>query len=117
MKDIAFLFCGDIMKAAEIDLVQTAGEKLDSDVLLVPHHGSKTSSTAAFIQHVTPDIAIVSAGWNNRYGYPHPEVVRRYRTADCKIFRTGRDGAVRLTTDGKTITVATFAADTDSRCY
>ncbi len=68
---------GDIERAQEARLVERHGDALRSEVLLVPHHGSKTSSTAAFLGSVRADVAVVQSGYRNRFGHPAPEVVRR----------------------------------------
>jgi competence protein ComEC len=65
-------------------------------VLLVPHHGSKTSSGAGFIAAVQPSVAIVSAGWRNRFGHPKPEVLARYAAAGVPVFNTAVQGAIAL---------------------
>ncbi|MBI3171358.1 MAG: DNA internalization-related competence protein ComEC/Rec2, partial [Hydrocarboniphaga effusa] len=72
------LLPGDIEKAAEQRLLAGHRERLKSDVLIAPHHGSKTSSTAAFVQAVQPKVVIYSAGWRNHFGHPRPEVLERY---------------------------------------
>jgi hypothetical protein len=71
------LLAGDIEAAQEQDLLQS-GQALQSDWLLVPHHGSATSSTQAFLEAVNPSVAIVQAGYRNRFGHPRPDVLRRY---------------------------------------
>ena len=76
--------------------------------LLLPWWG--TISTRAFIHRVRPDVAVFSAGWRNRYNYPHPDVLQRYETAAARIYRTDLDGAVVMTTDGLALSVATPCA-------
>jgi competence protein ComEC len=76
-------------------------------VLKVPHHGSKTSSTAAFLDALQPRLAIVSAGRGNRHGHPAPAVLARYSARGTEVFRTDQDGAIQLDTDGHTMTVGT----------
>jgi len=101
----SFLFTGDIKAKGEYDLVKTAGSSLKSTVLVVPHHGSKSSSTDDFITKVNPEIAIISIGWKNRYKFPHPEVLKRYKEKKCRVFRTDENGAVIMSTDGKSLAV------------
>ncbi len=72
------------------------GRVLRSDVLLVPHHGSRTSSTQDFIAAVSPTWAVIPVGYRSRFGHPNPEVVQRYRSAGAKILRTDLDGAITI---------------------
>ncbi len=99
----AFLLTGDIMSEAEQTLVQRAGDRLSSRVLFVPHHGSRSSSSNALIAAVGPEIAVISAGVDNRFGFPHDEVVQRYHDAGCRILCTCIHGAILLSSDGKRI--------------
>jgi len=73
-------------------------------VLKVPHHGSRTGSSAGFLARVRPELAIVSAG-SRRFGHPHPEVLDRYRSAGVRLFRTDLDGSIAIATDGQRIWV------------
>jgi competence protein ComEC len=66
------------------------------DWLLVPHHGAKTSSSPAFLNHVRPQWAIVSAGNANGYGHPHPRIVERYRKRGASLVSTAEVGALRF---------------------
>lgn len=91
---LAFLFPGDITAVAEADLVRRMGQGLQSRVLVVPHHGSRHSSSPGFIKAVRPHVAVVSAGWRNRFGFPHPDVLDRYGRWGCRLFRTDLHGAV-----------------------
>ncbi|MGE4328830.1 DNA internalization-related competence protein ComEC/Rec2 [Diaphorobacter sp.] len=88
------LLAGDIELAQEQALVD-AGAPLAADVLLAPHHGSKTSSGQAFLQAVQPRIALVQAGYRNRFGHPAPEVAARYRRQGSTLVQTPDCGAVR----------------------
>ncbi len=90
----SLLMTGDIEQEAERRLVQS-GAMLRSDVLKVPHHGSRGALDAAFLSAVSPRIAVVSAGRRNRYGHPHPEGVAAYRE-QAALYRTDQDGAVRI---------------------
>src|SRR6266850_2068600 len=89
----SMLLTGDIERSAENQIIQT-NKFLGTDVLLVPHHGSRTSSSAEFIQAVAPRWAVVPAGYRNRFGHPNREVLERYRAAGAEILRTDLDGAV-----------------------
>ena len=97
---VDILFTGDIGKNAEARLI-ASGQDLRSEILKVPHHGSRTSSSAAFIAAVAPRYAIFSLGQNRRYQFPHADVVARYRAHGCAQLRTDELGAITLRTDGK----------------
>lgn len=90
----SFLFPGDIMKKAEAELAGQAGESLKSTVLILPHHGSKTSTSNEFLSKVQPAYAMISSGWRNRFKMPHISVLDRLKKTDVKIYRTDRSGAV-----------------------
>lgn len=89
------LLTGDIGFESERLLLQ-APEALDADVLVVPHHGSAGSSSPAFVAAVSPNWALVSAGYGNRYGFPKAEVVDRYQRLGASVDVTGHSGAIRL---------------------
>jgi len=92
------LLPADIEASAEAWLVES-GRALAADALVVPHHGSRTSSTAAFVEAVAPAVAIVSVGANNTFGHPVPEVLERYEGA--AVLRTDLHGNVTLSSDGE----------------
>ncbi|MDX1667992.1 MAG: DNA internalization-related competence protein ComEC/Rec2 [Limnobacter sp.] len=92
----SILLTGDIEQTVETSLIQKYGSKLKASVMMVPHHGSKTSSSRAMIQAVQPSIAIVQAGWNNQFNHPHPEVLQRYRLAGAEVFSTAHHGAIHI---------------------
>jgi competence protein ComEC len=106
--NVSFLLPGDIEARGERELVSLAGKALNSDVLIVPHHGSKTSSTEEFLRFVDPAVAVISAGRNSPPGLPHKDVLKRYRTRGCRILRTDLQGAITLITDGSKITVKPY---------
>ena len=106
--DISFLFTGDIMAEAERELVDIAGADLACDVLLVPHHGSRTSSSQPFLLSVEPEVAVFSAGWKNRFRFPHATVLAAYEKIGCRIFRTDQNGAIMIKTDGNRLQVKPF---------
>jgi competence protein ComEC len=87
------LLTGDIEAAQESALVQHAASRLPSDVLLVPHHGSRTSSTAAFLDAVKPQVAVVQAAYRSRFGHPAPDVMARYAERRIQVVRSDRCGA------------------------
>jgi competence protein ComEC len=93
------LLTGDIEALAEARLLRRP-ERLESTILKVPHHGSRTSSAPAFVAAVRPEIAIMSVGADNRYGLPAPAVEARYRAAGSCVLRTDRCGAITVTLDG-----------------
>ena len=89
------LLTGDIEAVSEALLLRS-GATLAADVLVVPHHGSRTSSTAPFIAAVAPRVAIFTAGYRNRFEHPRPDVVARYRRGGAALYRTDLDGAVTI---------------------
>ncbi len=93
----SLLVTGDIEARSEYELLVRDRQSLAADVLIVPHHGSRTSSTPAFIAAVAPRIAIVTAGHRNRFGHPRPDVVARYLAREVALPRTDQDGAVIVT--------------------
>ncbi|RKU19135.1 DNA internalization-related competence protein ComEC/Rec2 [Candidatus Poribacteria bacterium] len=97
--EVDILFTGDIGKNAESRLI-ASGQDLRSEILKVPHHGSRTSSSAPFLDAVQPRYAIFSLGQGNRYQFPHADVVNRYRARECPMLRTDESGAITLRTDG-----------------
>jgi competence protein ComEC len=84
-------------------LLRRARDRLRADVLKVGHHGSRTSSSPAFVAAVGPSEAVISAGCRNRFGHPHPSTLATLSAAGARIWRTDRDGAVVVTTDGDTL--------------
>jgi competence protein ComEC len=93
------LFAGDVEAQGEAELLGRAesGWSIDADILKVPHHGSRTSSSAALLASVHPCWAVASLGFDNRFGFPHREVTARYAAANLPLLRTDRNGAVSFT--------------------
>lgn len=87
------LLVGDIEQGQEQRLIADAGQ-LKSDVLLVPHHGSKSSSSGAFLDAVDPRVALVQSGYRNRFGHPAPDVVRRYEERHIAVYDSPHCGAI-----------------------
>jgi len=94
------LLTGDIEAAQEAALTERAGASLRSNVLLVPHHGSRTSSTAAFLDAVAPHTAVAQAAYRSRFGHPAPPVVARYAERGVQFVQSDRCGAWTLRPDG-----------------
>jgi competence protein ComEC len=103
----SILLAGDIEQAAEESLVESRMD-LHADILKVPHHGSKTSSTEAFIDSVNPKYAVISVGERSRFGHPHAAVVNRYVARGVRILKTGVTGTVSVEADGETYEVKTY---------
>jgi competence protein ComEC len=104
--EVRFLLPGDVEAGAEAALV-SSGEDLHAQVLKVPHQGSRTSSSEPFLKAVAPEVAVLSVGRWNPYGHPHQEVLVRYARAGIALYRTDRDGAVTIRTDGRVLWVQT----------
>ncbi len=94
--NFSFLITGD----AETDEEQSLSGELASTVLKVGHHGSKTSTGAAFLQQVKPQYAVISCGKNNDYGHPHQETLDRLADAGVEVHRTDEEGTIIFATDG-----------------
>jgi competence protein ComEC len=110
-RDRTLLLPGDAEKQAEhAMLAENYEDNLHADVLKVGHHGSKNSTTEEFLRAVRPRIAIISAGEDNPYGHPSPELLERLETARARVLRTDRDGAVHVVTDGTKMEVSCFVA-------
>jgi competence protein ComEC len=106
-REVSVLLTGDIGRAVEREIT-VALEPARLRVLKIPHHGSLTSSSREFVDALRPHVAVVSAGRSNHFGHPVPEVLERYETIGAEIFRTDRDGAVAVDSDGYSIQVRTF---------
>jgi competence protein ComEC len=90
------LLTGDVEARGERAMIAALGPRLRADVLLVPHHGSKTSSTPGFLEAVAPTQAVVSVGYRNRFRHPNPGVWARYLARGIVPRRTDREGALRV---------------------
>jgi competence protein ComEC len=94
------LLTGDIPAAQEQAIIERHGEALRAAVLFAPHHGSRTSSSESLLKAVQPRLAVVQAGWRNRFGHPAPEVLARYAQHSVRIVRTDHCGAWSWRSDG-----------------
>jgi competence protein ComEC len=102
-----FLLTGDIEKETERELLNTP-EFLQSDVIKVAHHGSRTSSTGDFIDSTQAKFAIISVGRDSPFGHPHEEVVNRWKNAGAEVLTTGENGTISVSTDGRDLEIETF---------
>jgi competence protein ComEC len=102
----SFLFTGDIYKDVEESLVLTSLD-LNSKILKVAHHGSKTSSSEKFLEKVLPEIAVISVG-ENKYGHPNKEVLEILEKYGIKVLRTDREGDIKIISDSKKYEISNF---------
>jgi len=100
-----FLFPEDIEREAEEELIRLHPD-LTATILQAPHHGSRSSSGLEFLEKVKPRVVVFSVGLPNRF--PHRDVIRQYRELGCEIYRTDRDGAITISTDGEHLTIRKF---------
>lgn len=101
----AILLTGDIESVAENWLIENMPEKLPANVLVAPHHGSKTSSSLPFLNAIKPKIVLIPAGYRNQFNHPSKEVVARYNSLNTQVFTSANDGTlkVKLNSNGVTI--------------
>ncbi|MFQ6084404.1 MAG: ComEC/Rec2 family competence protein [Candidatus Aminicenantia bacterium] len=100
----SFLFTGDAYKSVERKLVDRE-VYLQSDVLKVGHHGSKTSTAEEFLEEVVPEAVVVSVGKENRYGHPHPEVLEVLAKYDIRVLRTDEQSDIKIISDGNNLKI------------
>jgi competence protein ComEC len=99
------LLTGDIEQSSEWRLLNEHAAELPATLLVVPHHGSKTSSHAEWLAAVHPKYAVFTVGYRNRFGHPKEEVVERYRAVGSELLRSDQDGAIIATMDGKQVKI------------
>jgi len=104
---IVVLLTGDVEAKAERNLIQ-APNYLCADVIKVAHHGSKSSSTAEFVNSVLPGYAVISVGQTSMFGHPHAQVVERWKMSGAEVLTTGNNGTITVTTDGEQLNLDTF---------
>jgi competence protein ComEC len=113
--EFSYLTTGDAEADAEQRMVDEHGDNLDADVYQAGHHGSSTSSTAPFMDEVTPEVAIISSAYDSQYGHPRDEVLEDYADRGIGTYWTGIHGNVVLTTDGESYGLETqYDASTDA---
>ncbi len=103
-----FLLTGDIERDTENELLADPSCDLRADVIKVPHHGSRTSSTYGFVNRVQANTAVISVGRRSRFGHPHPEIVARWRESGASVLTTGEKGTVTIRTDGNDVQINRF---------
>lgn len=108
----SFLLMGDAGLETE-ERIMKAGYNVDSDILKVGHHASRSGSGTSFISAVSPEVSVIEVGAGNDYGHPHTEILERLQKAS-KVYRTDLDGTITVTTDGSTYTVTTEKTGTIS---
>lgn len=106
---VSFLLLGDVEAAGEAAL-----RPVPATVVKAPHHGSRTSSSPALVEAMRPRYVVFCVGRQNRFGFPHREVVDRYLQTGARCFRTDLDGAVQFVSDGVSVRYRTFLADPES---
>lgn len=111
------LFPADIERPTERALLAQYGDVLKSDVLVAPHHGSKTSSSEAFLDTVDPRHVMFPVGYRNRFGFPHPEVLARYRQRGTVVHDTARHGAITVKLQGTGVPSVSSHYRADSRRF
>lgn len=109
--DNSFLFSGDAEQEAEKDILQS-GISLDIDVYQAGHHGSRTSSSDAFLESMSPIYSVISCAEGNDYGHPHAETLNKFRSMGIQVFRTDEQGSIVANSDGKSITWNCSPSDT-----
>ncbi len=105
--DRTFLLTGDIERQAELEIFNSS-VPLNADLVKVPHHGSRTSSTQGLVDAVKAKDAIISVGRTSPFGHPHPEVVERWKAAGANVMTTGERGMISVSTDGRDLQIRTF---------
>lgn len=109
---ISFLLPGDIGSSSEEKILEYFPE-IKSQVLKSPHHGSRSSSSKAFLERVAPRKVIISVGRGNSYGVPNQEVLELYKQIGAEVFRTDTHGAVEVASNGQTISVRTASSESE----
>jgi competence protein ComEC len=104
----SFLFPGDLEAAGEQQLISRSGSKLRSDVLLAPHHGSRSSSSKPFLEAVAPKVCVISSGHANPFGFPSQEVLERLKGQGCRVLRVDEVGAVELSVAQEGFQISSF---------
>lgn len=109
--EVSFLFGGDKTSQAQNDMARKWREKLKSTIMLIPHHGSHHNYQPLYLNYVSPEVAVVSVGENNKYGHPSDAVMLAYRLSGARLYRTDNlQSHIKITTDGKTYDIELIRA-------
>lgn len=106
--NVSILFPGDIESGAEKEMVAIYNEKLETRIMIAPHHGSKSSNSFSFIKKVKPEFVLFTTGLNNRFNFPHPSIIKQYEEIGSKTFNTAYNGAIMICTDGRWLEVKPY---------
>jgi competence protein ComEC len=106
--EVSVLMPGDIMLPAEKELAAAVGDRLKSTVLIAPHHGSRSSNSEELLAAAAPAAVLISSAGRPGSGMPHAQVLERYGRQGVRLYRTDRDGAVCVTTDGRELTITSY---------
>lgn len=112
--DVAILSTGDAEKKTE-DKILTSGLPVQSQILQLGHHGSRTSSSLDFLLAVQPEVAVYSAATDNSYGHPHSEVIDRLKILDIPVYGTDEYGTIVITTDGKEFQLSVYEEEVEAK--
>lgn len=113
--EVAILLTGDAEPHTEKWLLEEHPKALGAQVLKVAHHGGRHSTSKRFLEAVRPKVALISSGAGNDYGHPAPATLKRLGKTGAEVFRTDRDGTIRVSTDGKTVKVRALGPEPESK--
>ncbi|MEM0910863.1 MAG: DNA internalization-related competence protein ComEC/Rec2 [Pseudomonadota bacterium] len=116
VRDTNILFAGDI-SASEEQAIMQRWPNLNVDILVAPHHGSKSSSSESFVSSLVPDVVVFSTSFPNHWGHPHEDVVQRYQHIGAKIYHLGESGALKVNWQDDKIKLTTAREDLYNRWY